>query len=143
MDIPALFVTAAFLTALVVVCLLPVYADSADDRGDGRIDVVIPGYVRTPNHRPRTWAFMAISAVAGLLFLGWKRPSLPLMYSEGVRDVAVALTHDPATVNGYVARLGRPWRSSRSPSSSPYPSSCGPAWDAAWSCSCTPCSTWP
>ena len=105
MDIPALLVTAALLTALVVACLLPVYADSADDRGDGRTDVFIPGYVRTPNHRPRTWAFLAISAVAGLLFLGWKRPSLPLLYSEGVRDVAVALTHDPASVNGYVARL--------------------------------------
>ena len=105
MDIPALLVTAALLTALVAVCLLPVYADSADDRGDGRTDVFIPGYVRTPNHRPRTWAFLAISAVAGLLFLGWKRPSLPLLYSEGVRDVAVALTHDPASVNGYVARL--------------------------------------
>ena len=105
MDIPALLVTAALLTALVVVCLLPVYADSADDRGDGRTDVFIPGYVRTPNHRPRTWAFLAISAAAGLLFLGWKRPSLPLLYSEGVRDVAVALTHDPASVNGYVARL--------------------------------------
>ena len=105
MDIPALLVTAALLTALVAVCLLPVYADSADDRGDGRTDVFIPGYVRTPNHRPRTWAFLAISAAAGLLFLGWKRPSLPLLYSEGVRDVAVAVTHDPASVNGYVARL--------------------------------------
>jgi cellulose synthase/poly-beta-1,6-N-acetylglucosamine synthase-like glycosyltransferase len=105
MDIPALLVTATLLTALVVTCLLPVYADSADDRGDGRTDVLIPGYVRTPNHRPRTWAFLAISAVAGLLFLGWKRPSLPLLYTAGVRDVAVALTHDPASVNGYVARL--------------------------------------
>ena len=106
MDIPALLVTAALLTALVVVCLLPVYADSADDRGDGRTDVFIPGYVRTPNHRPRTWAFLAISAAAGLLFLGWKRPAPPQLYSQGVRDVAVALTHDPASVNGYVARLG-------------------------------------
>ena len=105
MDIPALLVTAVLLTALIVACLLPVYADSADDRGDGRTDVFIPGYVRTPNHRPRTWAFLAISAVLGLLFLGWKRPSLPQLYSEGVRGVAVALTHDPASVNGYVARL--------------------------------------
>ena len=105
MDTPALLVTAALLAGLAVACLLPVYADSADDRGDGRTNVVIPGYVRTPNHRPRTWAFLAISAVAGLLFLGWKRPSLPLLYSEGVRDVAVALTHDPASVNGYIARL--------------------------------------
>ena len=105
MDIPALLVTAALLTALVVVCLLPVYADSADDRGDGRTDVFIPGYVRTPNHRPRTWAFLAISAAAGLLFLGWKRPAPPQLYSQGVRDLAVALTHDPASVNGYVARL--------------------------------------
>jgi cellulose synthase/poly-beta-1,6-N-acetylglucosamine synthase-like glycosyltransferase len=105
MDIPALLVTAALLTALVIACLLPVYADSADDRGDGRTEVFIPGYVRTPNHRPRTWAFLAISAVLGLLFLGWKRPSLPLLYSGYVRDVAVALTHDPAIVNGYVARL--------------------------------------
>jgi cellulose synthase/poly-beta-1,6-N-acetylglucosamine synthase-like glycosyltransferase len=105
MDIPALLVTAVLLTALVVACLLPVYADSADDRGDGRTDVLIPGYVRTPNHRPRTWAFLAISAVLGLLFLGWKRPSLPQLYAGGVRAVAVALTHNPASVNGYVARL--------------------------------------
>jgi cellulose synthase/poly-beta-1,6-N-acetylglucosamine synthase-like glycosyltransferase len=105
MDKPAVLVTAALLAGLVVACLLPVYADSADDRGDGRTDVLIPGYVKTPNHRPRTWAFLAISAVAGLLFLGWKRPSLPALYSEAVRGVAVALTHDPASVNGYVARL--------------------------------------
>ena len=58
-----------------------------------------------PTTVPRTWAFLAISATPGLIFLGWKRPSLPLLYSEGVRDVAVALTHDPASVNGYVARL--------------------------------------
>src|SRR5580693_6394431 len=126
MDIPALLVTATLLTALVVTCLLPVYADSADDRGDGRTDVLIPGYVRTPNHRPRTWAFLAIAAVAGLLFLGWKRPSLPLLYSAGVRDVAVALTHDPASVNGYVARLrpARPFFAVAS--SSRFPWSCGP-----------------
>ena len=36
---PALLVTAALLTGLVVACLLPVYADSADDRGDGRTNV--------------------------------------------------------------------------------------------------------
>ncbi len=105
MDIPVLLVTAVLLIALVIACLLPIYADSADDRGDGRTNVLIPPYVRTPNHRPRTWAFLAISAVLGLFFLGWKRPSLPLLYSEGVRDVAVALTHDPASVNGYIARL--------------------------------------
>lgn len=105
MDIPVLLVTAVLLIALVIACLLPIYADSADDRGDGRTDVLIPPYVRTPNHRPRTWAFLAISAVLGLFFLGWKRPSPSLLYSEGVRDVAVALTHDPASVNGYIARL--------------------------------------
>ena len=45
---------------------------------------MIPGYVRTPNHRPRTWAFLAMAAVLGLVFLGWERPSLPRLYSEGV-----------------------------------------------------------
>jgi len=74
MDISALLVTAVLLTALIVACLLPVYADSADDRGDGRTKVFIPGYVRTPDHRPRTWAFLVISAAAGLLFLGWNGP---------------------------------------------------------------------
>jgi len=59
----------------------------------------------TPPHRPRTWAFLSITTVAGLLFLGWHRPSLPLLYSDGVRSVAVAITHNPASVNGYVARL--------------------------------------
>jgi cellulose synthase/poly-beta-1,6-N-acetylglucosamine synthase-like glycosyltransferase len=105
MALSLLAVTAALLAALVAACLLPVYADSADDRGDGRTNVVIPPYVRTPPHRPRTWAFLSITTVAGLLFLGWHRPSLSLLYSDGVRSVAVAITHNPASVNGYIARL--------------------------------------
>jgi cellulose synthase/poly-beta-1,6-N-acetylglucosamine synthase-like glycosyltransferase len=105
MDGLLLAVSAVLLAALVITCLLPVYADSAEDGGDGRANIVIPRHVRTPQHRPRTWAFMVLCAVLGLVFLGLQRPSLPLLYAGAVRHIAVAITHDPATVNGYVARL--------------------------------------
>ena len=105
MNTAGLMVTAVLLAALIGVCLLPQWADSAEDQGDGRTEVKIPPYVRTPAHRPRTWAFVAISAVLGLLFLGWKRPAPAAVYSNMVRAVAAAITHDPASVNGYVARL--------------------------------------
>ena len=100
-----LLLTMAGLAILIIVCLLPLFVDGAEDQGDGRTFVRIPGYVRTPPHRPRTWAFGAISAVAGLLFLGWKHPAPSGLYMTAVRAVAVAITRDPATVNGYVLRL--------------------------------------
>ncbi len=105
MDMPLLTATAGLLTALTAACVLPVCADSTDDRGDGRATVVIPRYVPTPRFRPRTWAFLGIAAVCGLAFVGWQRPPIPLVYDTAVRDVAVAITRDPASVNGYVARL--------------------------------------
>jgi cellulose synthase/poly-beta-1,6-N-acetylglucosamine synthase-like glycosyltransferase len=105
MDVYGLVATAALLAVLVTVCLLPVWGDSAEDQGNGRTRVKIPGYVRTPAHRPRTWAFLAISAVLGLLFLGWKRPVPSAAYANAVRAVATAITHDSASVNGYVVRL--------------------------------------
>jgi cellulose synthase/poly-beta-1,6-N-acetylglucosamine synthase-like glycosyltransferase len=71
----------------------------------GRTQVIIPGYTRTPVYRPRTWAFLAVAAVLGLLFLGLHRPSLPALYAAAVSRVAAAITHDPASVNGYVVRL--------------------------------------
>jgi cellulose synthase/poly-beta-1,6-N-acetylglucosamine synthase-like glycosyltransferase len=49
--------------------------------------------------------FLVLTAVLGLLFLGWQRPSLPGVYAGLVRDVASAITRDPATVNAYVAGL--------------------------------------
>jgi len=99
MDISGLIVTVALLAGLIAVCLLPVRADSAEDRGDGRTAVIIPGYLRTPAHRPRTWAFVAISAVLGLIFLRFavqrfalffrprilRRSGLPLYRRGGVR----------------------------------------------------------
>src|SRR3979409_957800 len=94
MDVYGLVATAALLAVLVTVCLLPVWGDSAEDQGNGRTRVKIPGYVRTPWHRPRTWAFLAISAVLGLLFLGWKRPVPSAAYANAVRAVATAITHD-------------------------------------------------
>jgi cellulose synthase/poly-beta-1,6-N-acetylglucosamine synthase-like glycosyltransferase len=100
-----LLLTIVLWAALVVVCLLPMWADSPEDQGDGRAKVRIPKYVRTPPHRPRTWGFVAICATAGLLFLGWRHPSPAALYAEAVRAVATAVTHDPASVNGYVARL--------------------------------------
>ena len=63
--------------------------------------------MRTPPHRLRTWAFVGISATLGLVFLGWKRPAAAQLYSGAVRAVAVAITRDPATVNGYIVRLSR------------------------------------
>jgi cellulose synthase/poly-beta-1,6-N-acetylglucosamine synthase-like glycosyltransferase len=105
MDMRLLSVTIGLLAALVAVCLLPVSADGAEDRGDGRTQVVIPRHVKTPPYRPRTWIFLAVTAALGLLFLGWQRPSLPATYAGLVRAVAAAITKDPATVNGYVARL--------------------------------------
>src|SRR5580693_1960406 len=105
MDIRLLFATMGIFTTLIAACLLPVSADSTDDGGDGRAQVVIPRHVKTPTYRPRTWLFLGIAAAGGLLFLGWQRPSLPGAYASVVRDVAVAITRDPASVNGYVVRL--------------------------------------
>ena len=105
MDVPLLTVTIGLLAALVAVCLLPVSADSAEDHGDGRTHVAIPRHTKTPPYRPRTWIFLAVTAALGLVFLGWQRPSPPAAYAGLVRAVAAAITKDPATVNGYVARL--------------------------------------
>ena len=97
--------TIGLFVALVTLCLLPVSADSTEDGGDGRAQVVIPRHVKTSPYRPRTWVFLVVSSVLGLLFLGWQRPSLPAAYVGVVRAVATAITRDPASVNGYVARL--------------------------------------
>ncbi|HUA31005.1 MAG TPA: glycosyltransferase [Streptosporangiaceae bacterium] len=105
MDMSLLAATIGLLVVLACACLLPVYADSPDDLGDGMAIVVIPKHVPTPRFRPRTFAFLAIAALLGLVFLGWQRPSLPVLYIGAVRDVAVAITRDPSAVNGYVARL--------------------------------------
>src|ERR1700733_8619899 len=105
MDMTLLAATIGLFVALTAVCVLPVCADSAEDLGDGRATVIIPRHPPPPRFRPRTWAFLGIGAVLGLVFLGWQRPSIPQLYIGAVRDLAVAITDDPATVNGYVARL--------------------------------------
>jgi len=105
MDMSLLAATVGLLAVLACACVLPVYADSTDDLGDGMAAVVIPKHVPTPRFRPRTWAFLGTAALLGLLFLGWQRPSIPVLYIDAVRDVSVAITRDPAAVNGYVARL--------------------------------------
>jgi cellulose synthase/poly-beta-1,6-N-acetylglucosamine synthase-like glycosyltransferase len=105
MDMRLLAATIGLFLTLVTLCLLPVSADSTEDGGDGRARVVIPRHVKTSPYRPRTWVFLAVSSVLGLLFLGWQRPSLPAAYAGVVRAVATAITRDPASVNGYVARL--------------------------------------
>src|SRR3974390_2504232 len=76
-DVRLLAATIGLLAALIAVCLLPVSADSTEDRGDGRAEVVIPRPVKTPSYRPRTWVFFAVTAVFGLVFLELRRPSLP------------------------------------------------------------------
>jgi cellulose synthase/poly-beta-1,6-N-acetylglucosamine synthase-like glycosyltransferase len=103
MNTQLLTATIGLLAALVAACLLPVGADGAEDRGDGRARVVIPRHVKTSPYRPRTWAFVAVTGILGLLFLGWQRPSLPNAYASLVRAVASAITKDPAAVDGYVA----------------------------------------
>jgi cellulose synthase/poly-beta-1,6-N-acetylglucosamine synthase-like glycosyltransferase len=103
MNMPVLMATIGLLVALIVVCLLPVCADGTEDRGDGRTAVLIPGYTATSPRRPRTWAFLSVAAMLGLIFVAWQRPAA--LYMAAVRDVAVAITRDPATVDGYVVRL--------------------------------------
>jgi cellulose synthase/poly-beta-1,6-N-acetylglucosamine synthase-like glycosyltransferase len=103
MNLPILVATAGLLVTLVGVCILPLCADSVEDRGDGRTDVLIPNYVATSPRRPRTWAFLGICGFMGLIFVVWQQPAV--LYTGAVRDVAVAITHDPATVDGYVVRL--------------------------------------
>jgi hypothetical protein len=49
--------------------------------------------------------FFGVTAILGLLYLGWHRPSPAAAYADLVRIIATAITRDPATVNGYVARL--------------------------------------
>lgn len=105
MDVSLLAVTTALTVMLVAACVLPLAADSAEDAGDGRACVEIPRPVRTPAYRPRTWVFLGTAAVAGLVFTALHRPSLPDEYAGLVRDIATAVTRDPATVNGYAARL--------------------------------------
>jgi cellulose synthase/poly-beta-1,6-N-acetylglucosamine synthase-like glycosyltransferase len=103
MNLPILVATAGLLVTLVGVCILPLCVDSIEDRGDGRTDVLIPKYVATSPRRPRTWAFLGICGAMGLIFVTWQQPAA--LYTGAVRDVAVAITHDPATVDGYVVRL--------------------------------------
>ena len=105
MDIRLLAATIGLFVALVAACLLPVSADGTEDLGDGRGQVVIPPHVKTPPYRPRTWIFLGVAALLGLLFLGWQQPSPPAAYAGLVRAVATAITKDPASVNGYIARL--------------------------------------
>jgi cellulose synthase/poly-beta-1,6-N-acetylglucosamine synthase-like glycosyltransferase len=105
MDGSLLAATAVMFVALVIACLLPMAADSSDDQGDGRNRVVIPRHVKTPGARPRTWLFFVVSVVLGLMFLGWRQPSAAEAYTGIVRALATAITRNPASVNGYVARL--------------------------------------
>jgi cellulose synthase/poly-beta-1,6-N-acetylglucosamine synthase-like glycosyltransferase len=105
MDILLLGATLALEAALIAACILPQRSGSTEDAGDGRAVVLIPRPVPTSRHRPRTWSFLAISAALGLVFVGLRRPALPELYASAVRAVAVAITRDPASVNGYIARL--------------------------------------
>jgi hypothetical protein len=113
MDGRLLTATVVIFVVLVVVCLLPTAADSREDRGDGRTQVLIPRHVKTPASRPRTWLFLVICAALGLVFLGWQRPSAADAYADLVRALATAITRDPACAR---PRSSWPW-----PTSSEYP----------------------
>jgi cellulose synthase/poly-beta-1,6-N-acetylglucosamine synthase-like glycosyltransferase len=105
MNLLLLVVTAGLLAALVTACLLPLTADSLDDRGNGKTDVVITKYVKTPTYRPRTWVFLGVTATLTALFLGLRHPAPTAGYADLVQAIANAITRDPATVNGYIVRL--------------------------------------
>lgn len=97
--------TTALFAGLVVCCLLPISQDGREDRGDGRAQVRIPRPTRTSPHHQRTWMFLGVAAVLGLLFVGWRRPSPGEEYARLVQAVATGITRDPVTVSGYIARL--------------------------------------
>jgi hypothetical protein len=99
--------TADTLVLLVLTCLLPAGADGREDQGGGLSRVVIPGYVKMPTARPRTWLSRAVSTAPGLLFRGWRRPSAAAVSAGAARGLATAITRNPASAHGYVAR-GRP-----------------------------------
>src|SRR5450631_3981696 len=103
MDILVFALTGVLLIALIAACLLPVSADTPEDQGNGMIEVDIPRHVPTSRWRPRTLAFFGVTAIASLLFQLVRR--LPALYAASVGNVADAITRDPATVNGYIARL--------------------------------------
>ena len=84
MDVRLLAATIGLFTALIVACLLQVCADGTEDQGDGRSRVVIPAYVKTPTYRPRTWVFFGVTAILGLLYLGWHRPSPAAAYADEI-----------------------------------------------------------
>jgi cellulose synthase/poly-beta-1,6-N-acetylglucosamine synthase-like glycosyltransferase len=105
MDVRLLATTIGLFTALIAACLLQVCADGTEDGGDGRGRVIIPAHVKTPPYRPRTWVFFGVTAILGLFYLGWHRPSPAAAYADVVRAIATAITKDPVSVNGYVARL--------------------------------------
>ncbi len=103
MDVLVFALTVVLLMVLIAACLLPVGADSVEDQGDGLTEVLIPRHVKTPRWRPRTLAFFAVTAAASLIFLTVRQ--VPALYTTAVGNVADAITRDPATVNGYIARL--------------------------------------
>jgi cellulose synthase/poly-beta-1,6-N-acetylglucosamine synthase-like glycosyltransferase len=88
-----------------VICLLPITEPSSEDAGDGQARVRMRRHVGTSHHHLRTWLFFAVSAVVGLLFIGWHDPSASEEYVRAVRALTSAITRDPVTVDGYVARL--------------------------------------
>ena len=103
MDILVFALTGVLLIVLIAACLLPVSADTPEDQGNGMTEVDIPRHVPTSRRRPRTLVFFGVTAIASLLFQLVRR--LPALYAASVGNVADAITHDPATVNGYIARL--------------------------------------
>ena len=118
MDIRLLAATTGLFLALVAACLLPVSADGTEDLGDGRGRVMIPPPVKTPPYRPRTWIFLGLTALLGLLFLGWQRPSPPAAYAGLVRAVATAITKIPPASTVISPGCGRPRNSLPWPTSS-------------------------
>lgn len=93
------------LVLLTTVVGWPLFAQTADDTGDGRAVVRIPAPVPTPAARPRTAGFFLLAALLVLLSLGLRHPSPVTAYADVVTRLATGVDGQPVQVAGYVVLL--------------------------------------
>ncbi|HVX43161.1 MAG TPA: glycosyltransferase [Mycobacteriales bacterium] len=82
-------------------CIKPLFAGTPEDRGDGKTEVLIPNYVKTPTYRPRTWVFMGISVVVAVLMTGWRDPQPLGVYRSVVQRLVFMVTGEHSVSAGY------------------------------------------